>query len=153
MDKMRLGKLSIAAVCAALFLATPAMARGGGHGGGGGGHGGGGGGHGGGGFGGGMHGGGFGGGMHGGGFGGSMHGGAGMAGGGPRFGGAGQRLAGGAFTHQQSFGNRFNRSNHIKGFRDHHVFVFGDSGFDNYGSCWRSIWTQYGWRSTNVCYD
>jgi hypothetical protein len=136
-------------VAAAMALASPVLARGGGgHGGGGfggGGHGG---------FGGGGH---FGGGMHAGGFGGMRAGGMGGARfahvGGPGFGGPrfahaaiGPRFAGaGWHGHHGVF-----RHNHFRRFA-----VFGApyyyAGYND--GCWRRSLTPYGWQWVNVCGD
>lgn len=128
-------------------LASPALARGGGFGGGG--HGG---------FGGGMHGG-FGGGMHGG-FGGGMHAmGGGMRfsgmGGGPRFAGAG--FAGPRFAHA-AFAPRFSHAAFRRPFFNHRFhhrrFAFIGAPFLYAGynySCWRRVWTAYGPQWVNYC--
>jgi hypothetical protein len=119
-----------AALATTVALASPAFARGGGHGGGG-------------------HGGGF----HGGG---GWHGGGGMRamgggmrfsgmGGGPRF--AGARIAGPRFAHagiHHGFHHRFH----------HRRFAFFGAPYlyagYNYG-CWRRVWTGYGPRWVNYC--
>ena len=125
------------ALCMALALAPPALARGGG----GGGHGGGGGGHGG------M------GGMHGGGMASGMH--FAAMGGGPHFNGA--QFGSARFAHA-GFSPRFSRP----GFRDHdrfhhrfHRFAFVGAPFAYaaYDSCWRRLWTPYGVRWVDVCSD
>jgi hypothetical protein len=120
----------------ALALAAPALARGGGHGGGFGGHGGGFGGM----RGGGMHA--MGGGMH---FGGM---------GGARFGGA--RFAGAPVAHA-GFAPRFSHAAFHRGFhhRFHHRrFAFVGAPYlyaGYYDGCWRRVWTGYGPRWVNLC--
>lgn len=138
-----------ATIAAVMALASPVLARGGGHGGfGGGGH-----------FGGGMHAGGFGGGMRGGG----MHVG-GMGGarfahvGGPGFGGARFAHAGfaprfaGAGWHGRPFIGRHAFFHH-RHFRRFAVFgaPFVYAGYND--GCWRRSWTPYGWQWVNVCGD
>jgi hypothetical protein len=136
-----------------LAVASPALGRGGG---GGGGHGGG--------MGGGMHGG-MGGGMHGG-MGGGMHGGmgGGMHGGGGHFSGThfgGGRFAAASFAHP-GFSHRSARfAFHDRGHfhhRFHHRFnrfaFFGAPyAYAAYDSCWRRTWTPYGMQWVNVCSD
>jgi hypothetical protein len=148
----------LAAMAAAMVVATPAMAfRGGG------------------GFGG-MHGGFAGGGMHfgGGGFGGPHFGGGFRGGmltgrsvfvpGGGRF--ASAPLAGRRFFVNRSnnfaFRNRFFPFRH-RFFRNNLFFVgapffeFGAwpyyYGYAAYDGCWRQVWTPYGWQWSNICYD
>jgi hypothetical protein len=150
MNSRILGYLAAGALTAALALAPPAFARGGG--------------------GGGMHGGGMGGGMHGGmggGMGGGMHGGmgggmhvggmgGGMHTGGMHFGGA--RFAGAPFAHA-GFSPRFSRVAFHDGFHHrffHHRFhrfaVFGvPYAYAAYDSCWRRVWTPYGVQWVDVC--
>jgi hypothetical protein len=133
------------ALGATVALTSPALARGGGFGGGGM--------HGGGVGGGGMHVGGMGGGMHFGGMGGGMR--FGGMGGGMRF--AGSRFAGGHFAHP-GFSPRFSRF----AFRDHRFFrhnrfnrfAFVGAPFlyaSYYDGCWRTAWTPYGLQWVNVC--
>jgi hypothetical protein len=138
MNNKVLSCLMAGALSAALALAPPAFARGGGHGGGmGGGHGG---------MGGGMHGGGMGG-MHGGGmrFGGM--------GGGARF--SGGHFAGARFAHA-GFAPRFSRAafhNHRFFHHRHHRFAFigAPYAYASYDSCWRRVWTPYGLQWADVC--
>jgi hypothetical protein len=159
MDNRLLKRLTAVTIVAAMALASPVLARGGG----GGGH------FGGGGIGG-MHAGGFGG-MHASGFGG-MHVGGGMGGGahfahvggpgfsGPAFGGArfahaaiGPRFAG-AGWHGRPFIGR-----HAFFFHHHHFRRFAVFGapfyYANYydDGCWRRGWTPSGWQWVNVCGD
>jgi len=125
-----------AAMVAALALASPVLARGGGgdHGGGGG-HGGGG-----------MHGGG----MHFGGMGGGMRvGGTGFAGsrvgfGGGRVGFAGPRSAHAGFAHHGRF---FHHRHHRLAF----IGVGVPYAYAAHDGCWRRTWTPYGLRWVNVC--
>jgi len=142
MKNKLLNCLTAGVMAAALALAPPALARGGG------------GGHGGGGMGGGMHGGGggmHGGGMHFGGMGGGMRaGGMGFAGSrvgfaGNRFGFAGSRFAGPRFAHA-GFA-------HHGRFFPHRRFAFigVPYAYASYDSCWRRTWTPYGLRWVNVC--
>jgi hypothetical protein len=149
MNNKVLSCLMAGALSAALALASPAFARGGGgggHGGGmGGGHGGMGGGHGG-----------MGGGMHGGGMGGGMRGGAvhfGGMGGAAHFGGS--RFAGSHFAHA-GFAPRFSRAAfHNHGFfhHRHHRFAFigASYAYAAYDRCWRRVWTPYGLQWVDVC--
>ena len=150
MNNKLLKCVTAAAMVAALALASPVLARGGGgHGGGGGGHGGGG-----------MHGGG--GGMHFGGMGGGMRaGGMGFAGSRAGFGGsrvgfgggraafAGSRFAGPRFAHA-GFSHRGRFFHHR-----HHRFAFIGVGvpyaYAAYDGCWRRTWTPYGPQWVNVC--
>jgi len=146
MNNKLLKCLTAGAMVAALALASPVLARGGG-----GGHGGGGGGHGGGG----MHGGG--GGMHFGGMGGGMRaGGMGFAGssvgfGGSRVGFAGSRFAGPRFAHA-GFAHHGRFFHHR-----HHRFAFIGVGvpyaYAAYDGCWRRTWSPYGPRWVNICGD
>jgi hypothetical protein len=173
MNSKLVNGLIAGALTAALALASPAFARGGGFGGGGGFHGGG--------MGGGFHGGGFGGGFRGGGFGGGMHamgGGArfGGMGGGPRFAaiGGGPRFAGGGFAGTRfahaAFSPRFSGAafrgaafrHGFHGRFAHHRFnrfaFFGGPFYASYAGyyddCWQRVWTGYGLQWTNVCgYD
>lgn len=126
------------ALSATIAFASPALARGGG-------------------FGGGMHGGGMGGGMHGamgggmhfGGMGGGMH--FGGMGGGMHF--AGTRFAGGHFVHPgfSRFGFRGHRFFHHHRF-DRFAFVGGPFLYAGYyDDCWRRLWTPYGPHWVNVC--
>jgi hypothetical protein len=158
MKSKPVGCLAATALGAAITVAAPAMARGGG------------GMHGGGGFGGGgMHGG-FGG-MHGGFGGGGTHFGTGFGGGGMRFGGGGFR--GGMVTGRSVVvpgGNRFvgapfaglrvvpsttSLSRNHQRFRNF-AFVGAAPFFYDYAAygngCWRQEWTGYGWQWVNVCY-
>ena len=162
MNHRPLNYLIACVVATSLALASPALGRGGGGGGG----------HGGGGFGGGMHGG-FGGGMHAGGFGG-MRGGGGFGGmhamgGGMRFAaiGASPRFAGARFAStpwaHPGFSPRFSRAAfvHNRFFFRHgrfrrfafvgFPFAYADYGY--YDGCWRRVWTAYGPQWTNVCGD
>ena len=141
MNNKLLKCLTAGAMVAALALASPVLARGGG--GHGGGHGGGGG----------MHGGMHGGGMHFGGMGGGMRaGGMGFAGsrvgfGGSRVGFAGSRFAGPRFAHA-GFAHHGRFFHHR-----HHRFAFigVPYAYAAYDSCWRRTWTPYGPRWVNIC--
>lgn len=120
-----LGCLAATAMVAAIVVATPAMAfrGGGGHGFGSGGH---------------MM---------------SMGGGWGH---GPMF--AGRSMAKGSF-------DRAGRFDHFHHFRNRFVFSNGFNNFAFFGvpfaydyaaygnGCWRRVWTPYGWRDSNICYD
>jgi hypothetical protein len=133
MKNRRLIGLAAAALGAAMMVAAPAEAfRGGG------------------GFGG-MHGGG----MHfgGGGFGGMRGGPAHFGGGGFRGGMAFGPRSGAPFVHQRVVFHNF-------AFRRHHRFnnaVFVGAPFVGVGyygdTCWRRVWTYYGWQWANICND
>src|SRR5713101_8750183 len=164
MNNKLLSCLIAGALATTLALASPALARGGG---GGGGHGGGfGGGHGGG-FGGGHFGGG---GMHVGGMGGGMH--VGAMGGGMRFGGmsagprfSGARFAGAPFAAHAALSPRFSHaafSPRFSRFAFHHrfhhrfnrfAFVGVPFAYAAYDSCWSRVWTPYGPQWVNLCND
>lgn len=161
MNSRLLKGLTAVTIAAAMALASPVLARGGG-----GGHGGfGGGGH----FGGGgMHVGGMGGGMRVGGMGGAHFGGA-------RFAGSpmaahaaiGPRFAGAPFATRAAFGPRFaGTAWHGRPFIGRHAFFFRHHRFHRfaffgapfvyagyYDGCWRRSWTPYGWQWVNVCGD
>ena len=138
MNNRLLKGLTAATVAAAMAVASPVFARGGG-----GGHGG---------FGSGGH---FGGGMHAGGFGGMRAGGMGGAriahAGGPAFG--GPRFAHGAIGPR--FAGAGWHGHH--GFRHHHFRRFAVFGapfiYAGYDGCWRRSLTPYGWQWVNVCGD
>ena len=147
MNNKLLNCLIAGAFASTLVLASPALARGGGgvawedggHAGG---------------MGGGMHGG-MGGGMHVGGMGGGMH--FGGMGSGAHF--SGSRFAGAHFAHA-GFSPRFSRvafQNHRFFFHNRfHRFAFVGAPFAYaaaYDSCWRRMWTPYGWQWVNVCDD
>jgi hypothetical protein len=155
----------LAAMAAAIVVATPAMAFRGGGGFGGGGFGGGG-------FHGGFGGGGFHGGFGGGGFrGGMVTGRSVFVPGGNRFAGApfaGRHFAINRFNNPFFFRNRFFLHNRFfpfrhRFFRNNFFFVgapfFGFGAwpyyydYAAYDGCWRRIWTGYGWQWTNICYD
>jgi hypothetical protein len=147
MNNKVLSCLVAGAVNAALALASPALARGGGGGGMGGGHGGG--------MGGGMHAGGMGGGMHVGGMGGGMH--FGAISGGAHF--SGGHFAGAPFAHAgfsprfSSFG--FRGRGHFIGHHRFHRFAFVGApyAYAAYDSCWRRVWTPYGLQWVDLCSD
>lgn len=157
MDNRLLKGLAAVAIAAAMALASPVLARGGGFGGG----------H----FGGGM------GGMHAGGFGGMHVGGIGGAHfahvGGPGFGGAGFAHIGGPgfsgarFAHA-AIGPHFAGAGwHGRPFIGRHAFFFRHHRFHRFAvfgapfyyanyyddGCWRRRWTPYGWQWVNVCGD
>ena len=170
MNNKLLSCLIAGALTTTLALASPAFGRGGGMGGGM--HGGG--------MGGGMHSGGMGGGVHAGGMGGGMHVG-GMGGGmrvgamsgGMRFGGmsggrhfSGSRFAGAPLAAHAAFSPRsstfaFRDGLHHRAFfhhRFHHrfhrfAFVGVPFAYAAYDSCWRKVWTPYGWEWVDVCSD
>src|SRR6478736_3105175 len=133
MNNKLLKFLTAGAMVAALALASPVLARGGG----------------------GVHGGG--GGMHFGGMGGGMRaGGMGFAGsrvgfGGGRVGFAGSRFVGPRFAHA-GFAHHGRFFHHR-----HHRFAFIGVGvpyaYAAYDGCWRRTWTPYGLRWVNVCGD
>ncbi len=141
MNSRILGYLMAGALTAALALAPPAFARGGGGGSG-------------------MHGGGMGGGMHGG-MGGGMHVGGmggGMHTGGMHFGGG--RFAGAPFAHAgfspgfSRFAVRDHGGFHHRFFhhRFHRFAVVGvPYAYAAYDSCWRRVWTPYGAQWVDVC--
>ena len=139
MNNKLLNRLVVGVLATTLALASPALARGGGHGGG---------------MGGGMHAGGMGGGMHGGG----MR----FGGGGPHFGAmsggaqfSGRSFTGARFAHA-GFSPRFSGfAVHDRRFfhHRHHRLAFIGAPFiyANYDGCWRRVWTPYGLRWANVC--
>jgi hypothetical protein len=136
MNNKVLSCLMAGALSAALALASPAFARGGG--GMGGGHGG---------MGGGMHGGGMGGGMRGG----AMH--FGGVGGAAHF--SGGHFAGARFAHA-GFAPRFSRAafhnNRFVHHRDHRfAFIGVPYAYAGYDSCWRRVWTPYGLQWVDAC--
>jgi hypothetical protein len=154
MSNKLLKSLVAGTLATTLALASPALARGGGMGGG-------------------MHVGGMGGGMHAGGMGGGMPGGGmhfgggpphlGAMGGGAHFSGrsfaavSGGGFVGPRFAHA-GFAPRFSRfAFHDRRFffHRHHRFAFIGAPFiyANYDSCWRRVWTSYGPHWVNVCRD
>ena len=129
MNNKVLSCLMAGALGATLALASPALARGGGHGGGGG------------------HSGGMGGGMHGG----AMH--FGGMGGAAHF--SGGRFADAHLAHA-GFAPRFSRGafhNHRFFHHRHHRFAFigASYAYAAYDSCWRRVWTPYGLQWVDAC--
>ncbi len=90
--------------------------------------------------------------FHGGGGFGGMHGGGGFGGGGFRGTGAFGPRAGAPFVHPRFVSHNF-------AFRDHrrfNNFAFVGAPFFGVGygdTCWRRVWTNYGWQWANICYD
>ena len=87
-------------------------------------------------------------------------------GGGPRFSGvsprfASPRFAGGPFAAHAAFTPRFSHVAFRGGFHHrffHHrfhrfAFIGAPFVYASYDSCWRRVWSPYGWRVVNVCGD